>query len=209
MRPISFLILVLLFISCNFQSQTASSDNFIKGELKRNIFSNEYFGFQLSIDTVWYILNKKDLEELFHERNQILQRDANTGFPESKGTYILLSMTTDTVENIPHVLISSLDLATYPHIRNERDYLEDYFRQVNETYKNYNVQISNSQITQEKIGNKTFFSSLITIKGENFLAYQKRYSIRIKEKLLNLMTNYGTDSDLKKCTTLLEKTKWK
>ena len=126
----------------------------------------------------------------------------------TKGADILLSLTIDTIENMPHVLISSLDLSMFPQIKNEKDYLEDYFQQVKKMYENYDVQISNSEIRQETVGDKKFFTNLITIKAENFLAYQKRYSIKLNNRLLNIMTNYNSDNYLKDCISLLNNIKW-
>lgn len=137
--------------------------------------------------------------------------DETTGKTPSiaKGVEILLSLTIDTIENMPHVLISSLDLNLFPKIKTEKDYLEDYFNQVKKMYENYDVQITTSEIGQETIGTKPFFTTIITIKAENFLAYQKRYSIKIKNELLNIMTNYNSDTYSKKCLNLINNIKWK
>lgn len=134
----------------------------------------------------------------------------NTDNPISitKGADILLSLTIDTVETMPHVLFSSLDLKLFPQIKNETDYLNDYFKQVTKMYESYDVQITASELGEEIIGKKKFITSLITIKAENFLAYQKRYSVKIKDRLLNIMANYNSDAYSKNCQTLLNNIKW-
>jgi hypothetical protein len=96
----------------------------------------------------------------------------------------------------------------FPQIKNEEDYLEDYFKQVTKMYENYDAQITTSEIGKETIGKNTFFTTLITIKAENFLAYQKRYSVKIKDRLLNIMTNYNSDIYSKECLNLLNNIKW-
>jgi predicted component of viral defense system (DUF524 family) len=99
-------------------------------------------------------------------------------------------------------------MTMFPQIKNEKDYLEDYFKQVKKMYENYDVQITSSEIERETISKKTFFTTLITIKAENFLAYQKRYSIKIKDRLLDLMTNYNSEVYSKECLNLLNNIRW-
>lgn len=209
MKPYFLLIATLFFISCNSQSTKSTNSSFDKGTFQGNTFSNNYFGFKLEIDSLWHILNKAELNQLIKERTDML--DETTGKTPSiaKGVEILLSLTIDTIENMPHVLISSLDLNLFPKIKTEKDYLEDYFNQVKKMYENYDVQITTSEIGQETIGTKPFFTTIITIKAENFLAYQKRYSIKIKNELLNIMTNYNSDTYSKKCLNLINNIKWK
>jgi hypothetical protein len=201
-----FLYFSLLFISCNSQSTGAAADE--RSRLTGNTFSNSYFGFQLKIDTPWNILNKKELTQLIKERADMLNGSTGSKVVPAKGIDMLLSLTIDTLETMPHVLISSLDLSIFPKIKNEKDYLDDYNLQVKKMYENYDLQITFSEIKQETIGNKTFFTTLITIKGENFLAYQKRYSVKIKDRLLNIMTNYNSDTYLKECMNLLNNIIW-
>jgi hypothetical protein len=208
MKPLLFPLVGILVLSCNSQSQNVKSDELQLGRLDSNNFYSEYFKFHLEIDSSWYVLNREQLNELFRERKKMVKELSNKSSYVSNGIDILLSLTTDTVENMPHAFISSLDLATYPQIKTEQDYLNDYFRQVKETYKNAGVQISSSSIGQEKIDNKLFYTTLITIKADNFLAYQKRYSVRIKDKLLNLMTNYSSDNESNKCNSVLNSIKW-
>ena len=208
MKSYLLVITTLFFISCNSQSPKTTS-SFGKGTLEGNTFSNDYFGFELEIDTPWHILNKAELDHLIQERADMLDETKGKNLTISKGVDILLSLAIDTIENMPHVLISSLDMTILPQIKNEKDYLNDYLMQVKKMYENYDVQITSSEIGQETIGNKIFFSTLITIKAENFLAYQKRYSIKIKDRLLNLMTNYNSDTYSKKCLNLLSNIKWK
>ena len=162
----------------------------------------------MEIDTPWHILNKTELTHLFKERTDMLNETTDKNLSISKGADILLSLTIDTKETMPHVLLSSLEMAMFPQIKNEKDYLDDYSKQVKKIYENYDVQITSSEIGQETIGKKTFFTTLITIKAENFLAYQKRYSIKIKDRLLNLMTNYNSDVYSKECLNLLNNIKW-
>lgn len=59
----------------------------------------------------------------------------------------------------------------FPQIQSKKDYLADYFRQEKKMYENYDLQILTSEIGQETNSNKIFFTNLITIKGEIFLAY--------------------------------------
>ena len=147
----------------------STNSSFEKGTLRGNGFSNDYFGFKLEIDSFWHILNKAELSHLIKERTDILNGGTGNSISITKGVDILLSLTIDTVETMPHILISSLDMTLFPQIKNERDYLNDYIKQVKKMYENYDVQITTSEIGQETIGKKTFFTTLITIKAENFL----------------------------------------
>lgn len=208
MKLYFLVITTLFFISCNSQSPKSTSSRVEKGSLQGNTFSNDYFGFKLGIDSLWNILNKAELDQLIKERIDMLDETTGKTLTIAKGAEILLSLTIDTIENMPHVLISSLDMKLFPQIKNEKDYLDDYFKQVKKLYENYDVQITTSEIGQEAISNKTFFTTLITIKAENFLAFQKRYSIKIKDRLLNIMTNYNSDDYSKECLNLLNNIKW-
>jgi hypothetical protein len=125
-----------------------------------------------------------------------------------KGADILLSMTIDTVENMPQILISSLDLTQFPKISSEKSYLDDYYKKTVDTYKSFDINISTSEIAMEKINSKTFFTNLITIKAENFVAYQKRYCLKIKGQLLSIMINYKSAEQLAQSNTLLNKISW-
>lgn len=162
----------------------------------------------MKIDSPWHIRNKQEITRQVKERAEILNKEVDENTMASKGIDMLLSLTTDTIENMPQIMITSLDISIYPQIKNEINYLDDYFGQVKKMYENYDVQISKSETRREVISGKAFFTSLITIKAENFLAYQKRYSIKLKNKLLNLMTNYSSDSDSKRCLILLNNIKW-
>jgi hypothetical protein len=209
MKSSLLFILAIIFISCNSQSSNPTDSSFDKSKLQGNTFSNDYFGFQLEIDTPWHILNKQELTQLINERLNTINETNDKNFTVTKGANILLSLAIDTIENMPHILLSSLDLTMSPQIKNEKDYLDDYFKQVKKMYENYDVQISNSEIGQEAVASKTFFANLITIKAENFLAYQKRYSIKLNDKLLNIMINYRSETDLKQCSVLLNNIKWR
>jgi hypothetical protein len=114
MKPFLFLLVSTVVLSCNSQSQTVKSDELQLASLDSNDFTSEYFKFHLQIDSSWYILNKEQLNELFRERKKIVKELSNKSSYLSKGIDILLSLTTDTVDNMPHVFISSLDLPTYP-----------------------------------------------------------------------------------------------
>ena len=208
MKLYLLIITTLFFISCNSESPKTTNSSFEKGTLQGNDFSNNYFEFRLEIDTPWHILNKTELTHLIKERTDMLSENANKDLSISKGAEILLSLTIDTIETMPHVLFSSLDMSMFPQIKNEKDYLDDYYNQVKKMYENYDVQIVRSEIGQEKIGKKTFYTTLITIKADNFLAYQKRYSIKIKDRLLNLMTNYNSDVYSEECLNLLNNIRW-
>ena len=208
MKPYFLNITLLFFISCNSQSPKSTNSSFEKGTLQGNTFSNDYFGFKLEIDSLWHILNRAELAHLIKERTDMLDETTGKTLSIAKGAEILLSLIIDTIENMPHVLISSLDMKLFPQIKNEKDYLDDYFKQVKKMYENYDVQITTSEIGQETIGKKTFFTTLITIKAENFLAFQKRYSTKIKTRLLNIMTNYNSDTYSKECLNLLNNIKW-
>src|SRR5260221_6033197 len=144
MKSYLLIITTLFFISCNSQS-TKTNNSFEKGTLQGNTFSNNYFGFRLRIDTPWHILNKTELNHLVKERTDMLNETTGKNLSISKGTDILLSLTIDTIENMPHVLISSLDMTMFPQIKNEKDYLDDYFKQVKKMYENYDVQITTSE----------------------------------------------------------------
>lgn len=201
-------ILTILFISCNSQPSGSTDSVFDKGTLQGNTFSNKYFGFKLKIDTPWHLQNQLEFDRQVKERAEMLNKELDKSSIASKGIDILLSLTADTLQNIPQVMITSLDIPTYPQIKNEIDYLNDYSRQVKKMYKDYDVQILSSEIGREMIGKNLFFTNLITIKADNFLAYQKRYSIKLNNKLLNLMTNYTSDGDSKRCFILLNSIQW-
>jgi len=141
-------------------------------------------------------------------RQELIHENTNRDIGIPKGASILLSMTIDTIENMPQILISSLDLSQFPKISSEKSYLEDYYKKTADLYKNFNINFSTSDITIEKLNSKSFFTNLITIKNENFIAYQKRYSLKIKDQLLNIMVNYKSPEQLAQSNSLLNKIKW-
>ncbi len=208
MRIYLLIIATIFLTSCKSQSLKPDKSNFETGTLLGNVFSNAYFGIKIEVDSTWHILNKAELSHLMSERADMLNGGSGNQISITKGVDILLSITIDTLETMPHVLFSSLDLKLFPKIKNETDYLNDYFNQVKNMYKNYDVQITASEIGEEVIGKKKLTTLLITIKVENFLAYQKRYSIKIKDRLLNIMVNYNSDTHLKNCLNLLNNVKW-
>ena len=209
MKLLLFIILTLFFVSCNSQQSESPSPNLEKGRLTGNTYFNDYFGFQLRIDTPWHILNENELSQLMNERSNMLNKDTNNKFAIANGVEILLSLAMDTIKTMPHVLISLLEIKMFPQIKNEKDYLENYLRQVNKMYEGYDVKITSTEIKQEKLNSRTFFTTLITIEADNFHAIQKRYSLKIKDKLLNLMTNYDSDFYQDKCMHILNNIKWK
>ncbi len=202
------IITTVFFISCNSQSSKSTNDRFEIGSLKGNVYSNNYFRFRLVIDSPWHIINESELTHLIEKRTEMLNEANEEDFSIKKGHDVLLSMNIDTIENMPQVLFGSVDLKIYPQVKNEKEYLLGYFKQVKKLYKNYDLQITSSEIGQESIGKKTFYTLLVTIKSENFLAYQKNYSLKIKDRLLNLMINYNSEIYLKECQNLLNKIKW-
>lgn len=199
------LVLVLLTLKFGY-SQT--NKVFSIGNLDSNIYSNKFFGITLKIDSSWKIMNRKELSQLMKERQNALEETNGKKYEVQKGSNILLSLTGDTLENIPQVLLSSLDLFFLPTIKNEIDYLVDYAKRVRETYKNYDLQMSVSEIGQKSINNKIFFTSLITIKAEGNITYQKRYSLKFGNTLLNIMANYNSPSTLKQCERLIANLSW-
>jgi hypothetical protein len=199
------LVLVLLTLKFGY-SQT--NKVFSIGNLDSNTYSNKFFGITLKIDSSWKIMNRKELSQLMEDRQNALEETNGKKYEVQKGSNILLSLTGDTLENIPQVLLSSLDLFFLPTIKNETDYLVDYAKRVRETYKNYDLQMSVSEIGQKSINNKIFFTSLITIKAEGYITYQKRYSLKFGNTLLNIMANYNSSSTLKQCERLIANLRW-
>lgn len=199
------LVLVLLTLKFGY-SQT--NKVFSIGNLDSNIYSNKFFGITLKIDSSWKIMNRKELSQLMEDRQNALEETNGKKYEVQKGSNILLSLTGDTLENIPQVLLSSLDLFFLPTIKNETEYLVDYAKRVRETYKNYDLQMSVSEIGQKSIHNKIFFTSLITIKAEGYITYQKRYSLKFGNTLLNIMANYNSPSTLKQCERLIANLRW-
>ena len=208
MKAWLLIITTLFFISCNSPSLKKKKDNFDIGTLQGNIYSNNYFEFGLVIDTPWHIINESELTHLIEKRTEMLNEANEENFSIKKGHDVLLSMNIDTIENMPQVLFGSVDLKIYPQVKNEKVYLLGYFKQVKKLYENYDLQITSSEIGQESIGKKRFYTLLVTIKSANFLAYQKNYSLKIKDRLLNLMINYNSAIYLKECLKLLNKIKW-
>jgi len=178
------------------------------GKLDGNLYSNSYFALSLQIDTFWIIMNRQQLNQMMAARQELIHENTNRDIGIPKGASILLSMTIDTIENMPQILISSLDLSQFPKISSEKSYLEDYYKKTADLYKNFNINFSTSDITIEKLNSKSFFTNLITIKNENFIAYQKRYSLKIKDQLLNIMVNYKSPEQLAQSNSLLNKIKW-
>jgi hypothetical protein len=199
------LVLVLLTLKFGY-SQT--NKVFSIGNLDSNTYSNKFFGITLKIDSSWKIMNRKELSQLMEDRQNALEETNGKKYEVQKGSNILLSLTGDTLENIPQVLLSSLDLFFLPTIKNETDYLVDYAKRVTETYKNYDLQMSVSEIGQKSINNKIFFTSIITIKAEGYITYQKRYSLKFGNTLLNIMANYNSSSTLKQCERLIANLRW-
>ncbi len=200
--------LLSFFFLFYISGYSQSSKVFNTGTLDSNIYSNKYFGITLKIDSSWKIMNRRELSQLMEERQNAIEKTNSKKYSIQNGANILLSLTGDTLENIPQVLFSSLDLSFLPNIKSETDYLVDYAKQVREMYKNYDLQISVSEISKESLNNKTFFTSLITIKAAGFTTYQKRYSIKLNNSLLNIMANYNSLATLNQCETLVSNLRW-
>lgn len=209
MKAFLLYLSTLLVLSGYAQTPKPNDVNFHKGTLNGNIFSNDYFGFKIEIDSQWHILNKADINRLINERMDALNQSKEEAPTISKGAEILLSLTIDTLETMPHVLFSVLDLKYFPQLKNEKDYLMDYSNQVKKMYAGYDLQLTFTEVKPEMIGEKTFSTMLITIKADNFIAYQKRYSTKFNDKLFNIMTNYATEANSKDCRDLLNKMQWK
>ena len=207
MKSFLLLIITIFFASCNSSTTRLKSDS-LKGRIEENVYLNDYFGFTLKVDSPWKTLNLTEINQLMNERIDVINETGQTVQPISKAVHILLSLTIDTIQTMPHFLISTLDLNMTSHIKNESDYLKDYTKHLKKMYDNYEFEITNSDIGQEKIGNKIFYTSLITIKTEDFLAYQKRYSTKEGDKLLNLMANYDSDFYEQKCLALVNNIRW-
>ena len=222
MKTLLLFLATIIFVSCNSQK-----NKFDKGKLEGNIYSNHYFGLKVKVDTPWHILNMNEIKKLMSERTEMMDEAAGNGSDYqrrlqeqadmaenskadlSKTTHIFLSLTIDTVETMPHVLISSIDLAHIQGIKSETDHLVDYVKQTKKTYETYPVEISSSEVGKEKIGEKIFYTVLLTIKAENFLAFQKKHVLKVDDKFLSIMTNYNSDISKKKCSDLLDNIEWK
>jgi hypothetical protein len=208
MKPYSVYATALIIILAALFSCRQSNSQFEIGKIDSNLYSNDYFAFKLQIDTIWHIMNRDELEQEIAQRQALVREKANKDVNISKAAQILLSMTIDTVQNMPQVLFNSLDL-TQATIKSEKSFLEGDSRKMVERYEGFNVNISTSEITKEKIGTVDFFSNLITIKADNFVAYQKRYCLKVKDYLFCIMANYQSTEQLEKINKLFAGVKWK
>lgn len=209
MRLIFVFGAVLASFFCKSQNVKPPGGRVEKSTLHGNVYTNGYFGFSVEIDSFWHILNKAQLTQMMNERADILYGSTGNQVAVANGAEILLSLTIDTIETMPHVLFSSLDLKMFPQIKGEMDFLRNYISEIKKMYESYHVQITSSAINEEEIGGRKYFSVLVTIKAENFLAYQKRYSTKIKDRLFNIMANYNSNEYEKRCNNLLKKFIWK
>ena len=222
MKTFLLFLATIIFVSCNSQK-----NKFDKGRFEGNIYSNDFFGFKVKVDTPWHILNMNELKQLMNERTAMLDESGGNGgdykrrlkeqFDMTEGskadptktTHVFLSLTIDTFETMPHVLISCIDLENLPQIKSEKDQLIEYVKQVKKTYERYPVEITNSEIAEEKIGERTFYTTLLTIKADNYLAFQKKYTLKVGNKMLLIMTNYNSEIYAHKCLSFLKSIEWK
>lgn len=205
MKSIKIVFLSVIFlISCNSSTTNIKFDT---GKIESNFYSNDYLGIKLKIDPPWIILNKEQLERQMNERKEAIPEANRRSTVESGVTDLLLSLTIDTIQKMPQILFSSLNLKRDLKIKTETDFLNSLVRQVKQAYNSY-VQITNSDILEEEIGGKKYHTVLITIKADNFLAYQKEYCIIINSRMLNIMTNYNSEIYSKYCRDLLSNLEW-
>ena len=197
-----------MFILINILSCGQTSAKFDIGRLNGNLYSNSYFAFKLPVDSIWYIMNRERLDQLINARKALIRENANKDVKISKGSDILLSLTLDTVENMPQILLSSVDLTQLKNITSEKSYLDDYYKKTLDMYKNLDINFSTSEVTTEKINARSFFTNPITIKRNNFIAYQRRFCLKIHSRLLCIMTNYKTSEQLAQSNALLNQIKW-
>lgn len=209
---ISLILAILLFTNCSSHDHKETG-KFDTGNLDSNRYTNSFFGLAITISEPWVIVNKNDLVHTMNERIELLQSENKIAKKPATeflaGISMLLSLTTDTVEKIPLILISSANLDSFPSLRNESDFLKGSIESIKNSYADYDLEFRFTEIKKEKINNKQFYSVETTIRNDSFLAFQKIYSLKRGNRLLNIMVNYNSKENHKQSEEVLSKIIWK
>ena len=123
-------------------------------------------------------------------------------------TDILILLVIDSLNKNPMILLTSLNLKLATGIKNETDHLNNLKQTIQNTYQNYEVELEFTEIKKDKINGNEFYYLETKISNESFLSYQRVYSSKYGERLLNIMINYDNETNFEKSKGLLSSIIW-
>ena len=204
-----FLASSLTIFSCsNQQDLKLPCGDFELGKLDNNKYSNSYFCMSIDIPNEWIVLNKKSILENMNLRAENINISKEDLKNTQSNTDILILLVIDSLNKNPMILLTSLNLKLATGIKNETDHLNNLKQTIQNTYQNYEVELEFSEIKKDKINGNEFYYLETKISNESFLSYQRVYSSKYGERLLNIMINYDNETNFEKSKGLLSSIIW-
>lgn len=188
----SVLILVILAVGCEKKKEITL------GELKDNVYTNDYFGMKVSIPEGWTLLDQETMKELVKEGNEVIAGD-----DESKAKQLELAeekvlnffmafkypMTVQTFIN-PNVICNAEKVSLLQGVKSGEDYISIVKKSLEEVKE---IPYEFEEISTEKLGGKDFYSMNIKLVTPDITVHQKYFS-RVEEGYaLNFIFTYADE----------------
>ncbi|CAL2056226.1 hypothetical protein [Tenacibaculum sp. 190524A05c] len=174
-------ILVFTLASC----ETSKNDTFDYGKIENNIYSNDYFNFNMKLPEGWSILSKEAMKEsadrgadLISGDNEELKSVLNAS--KVKTAYLLNAFKYEVGKSVdynPGFIVVSENLKFFTGIKTGADYYYHVKKLLEKSKLNFNVE---ENITTVNIGGESFDKMCLSINHLNLNVKQEYYTT-IKE----------------------------
>jgi hypothetical protein len=197
MRAFVFLFSIVLFFSCRESSKIP--DDFDYGKTENGVYTNNYFGMEVTVPPGWAIQSKKQVDSLFNKEYKTLE-EKNKEFvsrmkenaDKTATLLVVFKYRPDSaiIGYNPYLFITAEKINPSSGVNNGIDYLNVIRNQVEKAKIGYHV---TSEYSVRNIGNKNFDVLRFTRAVGEQMDVQRLYHVRIeKEYALNIMISYAS-----------------
>ena len=206
--------LVLFITSCNSQQQ--QSELFDFGKVENGNYSNDFFGFNVTLPQEWYVQAKDSLvykikdmykDKEFTGNSKNLQTSIEKTKPSTVNKAVLLTLFRYDIDSAVDLnysfVVAALNLKNDPQLKTGKDCINEIIKQSSSHEVKRTI---NGEPQLTKIGNKDFYE--ITMEMEisevtSGIVKQKYLSSVINNFNFSIILTYSTDEQLKELNNIL------
>jgi hypothetical protein len=211
----SFIFLFPLLFICGCRNFSKIPDGFDNGKTENGIYTNNYFGIEVTVPAKWIVQSKAQIDSIFNTGNMILEErnkepDSDLKKVETKTPILLMAFKYPADSAIagynPYFMITAEKFDPLSGIKTGVDYLANERNLMEQAKIGYHV---TSDYSIRSIGNKEFDVLGFTKAVGEQMDVKRVYHVRIEKGFaLGIMISYASDKKEEELPDMLNKIKF-
>ncbi len=180
---------------------------FKPGVLTDSVYTNSFFGFEITIPSDWDILIVNNEKKSGSDNTITADSTVKSKNPSEENYFQLLTL--QKFGRIPLVNFMVEKIEPIPNVTNASEYLaytENYI--LTEHAEGFPHFIGHSVI-ESSVGNRPFLNQTFSVDFEQSSQFQRNYCVQFDAYIFTIITHYGDQDQLDMINALLDQITWK